>query len=197
MARRRRKDDVNKWKLKRWYEVVAPSLFEEKVMGEIISSDPNNLINRIVPIPLSEVISTKKPEALYSTLHFRVKDVKNDKAYTDIIGMEMAFSYLRSLARRRRTVIHEVIDITTKDGKTVRLKFLVVTLKKVSSTVKKNLRKALNEKVRDLTQSKSYYELVNSIVNGSLSSELAKHLNVINPVGVVLVKKFELFEQFA
>ncbi len=194
--RRASKKSIDKWKAKKWYSVIAPSVFENKVVGEVISGDPSNLQNRIVPVPVVDVIGRSKPEWDYSNIKFRIKEVKDDKAYAEIIGFEVAFSFLRALAKRRRSVIHEVVDVKTKDGKRVRIKALLVTHKKVSAIVKKNLRKELVERLIEFASSRDYYSLIKETLNGKYASNVFKYVNKINPVQHLIIKKMELFEEF-
>ena len=187
---------LDKWKLKKWYEVYAPEYLNSKYLGDIISGNPENLMNRILEIPVVNVTEVMKPEMIYSNLWFRVKHVDAAKVLTEVVGYNVAFSYLRSLARRRRSVIHHVVDVETKDDKKVRVKAMLVTQKKVSSTVKRNLRKAFEKSIVDNVRKRTYPEFVKAVIDGQLNAELFREINKINPVGHILVKKFELFEQF-
>ena len=196
MARKRGKKVVDKWKLKKWYDVIAPKELEGKKLAEVISSDEKNLINRIVNIPLSNITGKHDRHNLYTTVRLRIKGVNGKQALTEVIGHYMSFAYLKSLARRRRSVIHEVVDVQTKDGRKVRLKALLVTKDKVSAIVKKNLRKALREQLIASASKRNYYDLVKAIFDRKLSEEAFKATNPINPVGVIEIKKSELEEGF-
>jgi small subunit ribosomal protein S3Ae len=187
---------VDKWKSKEWYEVLAPAAFENKKVGEVVSSDPENLVNRIVPIALVEITGRMRPESMYAKALFRITGVKDKRAETEIIGMKVASSYLRALARRRKSVLHDVIDITTKDGKKVRIKTMLVTREKVSTVVKKNVRRELVAKLVATATEKAYYDLVKSIVDDTFLNEIAKSVNKINPVDSLVIKKLELHETF-
>ncbi len=197
MARKKgRRKVVDKWKLKKWYSVVAPQEFEGKELAQIVSSNPANLVNRIVRVPLSDMTGKMNRYNLYTNVKLRVKEVAGNNAKSEIVGHYMSFAYLKSLARRRRSVIHEVIDVQTKDGKEVRLKLLLVTKDKVSAIVKKNLRKVLREQAEKSAKKRNYYELLKAIFDRKLSEELYKATNVINPIENAEVKKSELKEEF-
>jgi small subunit ribosomal protein S3Ae len=187
---------VDKWKLKEWYDILAPASFEHKKVGELISSDPANISNRIVPIALAEITGKMKPESLYTKLLFRVTDVKDKSANTEVIGMSLAFSYLRALARRRKSVIHDVIDINTKDAKKVRIKVMLVSSDKVSNVMKKNLRRELVSLVAAEASKKQYYELIKDIIEDKFIPEIGRALNKITPIDHLVIKKVELYETF-
>lgn len=193
--RKGRRKVVDKWKLKKWYDVLAPKELEYKKVAEVISSEPEKLINRIVNVPLSDITGKMDRHNLYTTVRFRIKEVDGSKAITEVVGHYMSFAFIKSLARRRRSVIHEVVDVETKDGKKVRLKVLLVTKAKVSSVVKKNLRRALKEQIIESAKKRNYYELVNAIFSRKFKEELYNATNPINPVESIEVKKSELHEE--
>jgi small subunit ribosomal protein S3Ae len=187
---------VDKWKSKEWYEVLAPAAFENKKVGEVVSSDPDNLVNRIVPIALVEITGRMKPESMYAKILFRITGVKDKRAETEIIGMTLASSYLRALARRRKSVLHDVVDITSKDGRKVRIKTMLVTREKVSTVMKKNVRRELVTKLVAAATERTYYDLIKGIVDDTFLDEIAKSVNKINPVDSLVIKKLELHEIF-
>ncbi len=195
MARRRKKV-IDKWKLKKWYSVIAPKEFDGKQLAEIIASEPSKLINRVVNVPLSDISGKMSRYNLYTNVKLRVKDVSGSEARADIIGHYMSFAYIKSLARRRRSVIHEVVDVKTKDGREIRLKLILVTKDKVSAIVKKNLRKALREQTIESSKKRNYYDLLKAIFDRKINEEIYKATNIINPVESIEVKKSELKEDF-
>lgn len=187
---------VDKWKTKQWYNVVAPEVFEGRVVTEIVASEPDNLINRIIPVNLIDITGKMSQQNIYTTVKFRVREVKGNNAYTDIIGHELAPGYLRTLARKKMSVIHHVIPLETKDGKKMKIKIVGVTFSKVSANTKKNLRNALVKAVLENGRPMSYNELIREIVYGNFASKLFSVANAINAMRRVEVRKTELEETF-
>mgnify|MGYP005833034777 FL=1 len=187
---------VDKWKTKQWYNVVAPEVFEGRVVTEIVASEPDNLINRIIPVNLIDITGKMSQQNIYTTVKFRVREVKGNNAYTDIIGHELAPGYLRTLARKKMSVIHHVIPLETKDGKKMKIKIIGVTFSKVSANTKKNLRNALVKAVLENGRPMSYNELIREIVYGNFASKLFSVANAINAMRRVEVRKTELEETF-
>jgi len=192
MARRTKAAKAQKEKQKKDYSIIAPPMFNNKNVGEILGSSKENLLNRVVSISLNELEEVKAdPLSLYTTVKLRVIDVGEGTVKTDFIGHEIAFSYLRSLMRKYRSVIHEVIDVNTKDGGKIRLKLVIITAKKVSRIVKKNLRKAAIQFCLNTAKEKTRDEIIKSILSNQFSKEMGKELNKINPISHVLVRKTE------
>lgn len=187
---------VDKWKTKQWYNVVAPEVFEGRVVAEIVASEPDHLLNRIVPVNLMDITGKMSQQNIYTSVKFRITEVKGNNAYTKIIGHELAPGYLRTLARKNRSIIHHVIPVETKDGRKMKVKIVGVTFSKVSANTKKNLRNALVSAVLENSKPMSYDELMKEIVYGNFANKLFSVANTINAMRRVEVRKTELEETF-
>ncbi|VVB73845.1 30S ribosomal protein S3Ae [uncultured archaeon] len=77
---------IDTWKTKQWYQVVAPQLFDTKPVGEVIASEPNQLLNRVIKVGLDEL--TGDFTQTYTSVRFRIIDVKGKNATTKLIGFE-------------------------------------------------------------------------------------------------------------
>ncbi|RME79446.1 MAG: hypothetical protein D6769_02360 [Methanobacteriota archaeon] len=196
MARRKKgTKKVDKSKQRKTYNIVAPSLFGNKVVGELLSSKSENLLMRIIPLSLVELQDGKlDPSSLYTTVKLRVVSVGEDNANTSFAGHDTAFSYLRSLARRRKSVIHEVVDVSTKDNKRIRFKTMLVTFRKVSSVLKKNVRAALVENIKKKASTLNKEDLLREVLLGKFAKEVAKEVNKITPVTHLVIRKSEVVE---
>ncbi len=195
MVTKRRKKTEKK-KIKHWYSVIAPEAFESKELGEITGADENALINRIIPISLCDITGKFSQANLYTTLKLRVKEVKGNNAYTSLIGHELSPNYIKTLARRRRSLLSSVIDITTKDDKKVRLKIVAITREKISQTMKKNVKTALLEELMSAIKEIDYKTLMDDIIYGKMATKLFNRLKTVTPMKRVEFKKTELFEEF-
>ncbi len=194
MAKKQRKV-VDKWKLKKWYTVLAPEAFDKKEIGETVASEPELLVNRVVKVPLVDLTGQPSQASMFTFVHFRIKEVKGETAYTDIIGHEILPTYLKTLVRRRKSVIFVVKDIKTKDGKEVRLKVVAITDSKVPRNTKRNL---YHEIVAELENAGSltYEQLMQEVLFGKLNAKIFNRLKQITAMRRVEVKKTELKEAF-
>ncbi len=199
-GRRKRVKAVDKWKLKRWYTVTAPQVFDGKEIGEVVSADPNNLINRVIEVPLFDVAGAAggvhAQTAMFTSLRFRIVDVSGQEAKTKFIGHQISPAFIKTFARRGRTVLHHVLDEKTKDGETVRLKLIAVTGSRVSQNTKTNLRKMLEEETRKFVRERNFDDVVREVVFGKLSSHLFSKLSTITKMRRVEVRKTERHEVF-
>ncbi|MDD2655491.1 MAG: hypothetical protein PHQ80_02380 [Candidatus ainarchaeum sp.] len=183
-------------KHKEWYKVLAPEKYDSKELGEVVASDGKLLMNRVIPVSLGDLTGKYSQSALYTTLNFRVKEVLGKAVHTELIGHSLAPSYMRTFIRRRRTVLHSVVDVNTKDDKQVRLKLISVTRDKISETQRTNLRRAIEEEVLSASKEFSYYELMDEIMYGRFATRVFNKAKVVTPMGRIEFRKSELKETF-
>lgn len=188
---------VDKWKSKQWYTVLAPQAFDAKEIAEIVSSDEENLKNRIISLSLAEVTGQPSQSAIFTSLKFRIGEVKGKSAYTRLIGHEISPSYIRTLSRRNRSIISVIYDIRAKDDQTVRVKILAITGSEVSQNTKKNIFHAVMEELRKVGAEHSTDQLMQEIIFGKFASRLFNRLKQITAMRRVEVRKSELKEAFA
>jgi small subunit ribosomal protein S3Ae len=187
---------VDKWKLKKWYTVVAPQMFDSKEIFETVANDDSLVVNRIVKASLFDLISANSQSAMFTTLNLRITSVNGNKAATKLIGHEVAPTYLKTFARRGKTLIHQICDVKTKDGEEVRVKAIAVTAGKISETTATNLRKAINEEIMKNCTPLNYDELMQEILYGRLVAKIFNRVKQIATMKRVEISKTEKKEIF-
>jgi len=186
---------VDKWKTKTWYSVLAPDLFEGKEIAVVPADDDAKLMNRIVKISLGDL--TGDMTQAYTNLQFRISEVKGKSASTKLVGHELSPSYLRSLVRRRRDIVNDVIDVVTKDNMPVRVKVSLYTARKVSTPARAAVRHAERKEILERAKEMDFSTFMQEIVFGKFSSRIYKAVKRIVPVKRVEVRKTEVKETFA
>lgn len=188
---------VDKWKLKTWYTLVAPDVFENRELGQVVSSDEANLKNRIIRMGLGDMLGSFSQGTAYTVIYFRVSGVTGKTAHTKFIGHELVPGYIRTLARRRRSIMSQVDDVVTKDGVQVRVKSLCISGLKVSEAVRADVRKTISESVMHIAKQTDFPILVQEIVFGKLSSKLFAAVKKMGPLKRVEIRRSEVLEKFA
>ena len=172
-------------------------MFEGKEIAEVVASDEKLLTNRIIRKNLMELgISGGSQLAMFTTAFFRIVDVKGTSANTVLIGHEIAPSFIKTFARRGKSLIHEVVDEKTKDGETIRIKLIAVTGARVSENTRRNLRKALVEETKKAVSEGNFDEVVQDILYGRSSTRLFNRLKQITKMRRIEIRKFERKEAF-
>ncbi len=186
-AGRRVKD---KWKSKSWYRIVAPDMFDGAIVGETAASDPESLLGRVTEISLQDLTGD------FSRTHIKVKlkvnGVRGGECKTRFVGHDMTSDYIRRLTRRRQSKLEAVFTVRTKEGYRVRIKPLSITSKRISSSVKRSLRKKQEEVVREEAKDSRLGELAEKMIFGELPKKLANECKTIYPLKQVEIKKSEV-----
>ena len=163
----------------------------------MVSSEEDNLKDRIIKRSLMELgMNQNSQMAMFTNMLFRVTEVKGNNAHTKLIGHEIAPSYIKTFARRDKSLIHEVVDVKTKDSENVRLKVIAVTGARVSENTRRNIRKALVEEIKKNSEALTFDELFQELLYGRFSSKLFTRLKQITQMRRVEVRKSERQEIF-
>ena len=188
---------VDKWKMKSWYSIIAPDYFEGREIGQLVSSDEANLANRVMKIGLGDMTGSFSQQTAYTSLFFRVKEIKGKSAHVAFIGHELVPGYVRTLARRRRSVMNQIDDVVTRDGVPVRIKIICVSGVKVSEGVRADVRKAISATVIQLAKQTDFPTLAQEMIFGKLSAKVFNAVKKIGPLKRIEVRKSEVLETFA
>jgi small subunit ribosomal protein S3Ae len=188
---------VDKWKLKKWYSVKAPLMFESRELCEAVASDDKRLINRIVKNSLLELgMGGASQMAMFTTLRFRINGVNGTDASTVLIGHDIAPSFIRTFARRGKSLIHQVVDEKTKDNERLRLKIIAVTGARVSENTRRNLRNIIVEETKKGITEKNFEDVIQDVIYGRFSSKIFSRLKTITRMRRVEIRKSERGELF-
>ncbi|MFH1094771.1 MAG: hypothetical protein V1728_00975 [Candidatus Micrarchaeota archaeon] len=196
MAEIKRTKVVDNWKLKSWYTVFAPGTFESKPIGQIVALEEENLANRIVKTGLGELTGSFSQGAAFTSIFFRVDKVSGKSVSTKFIGHELAPSYIKTLLRRRRSILYLVDDVVAKDGKAMRIKSVAVTAFRESENVRHDLRMAVSREIKAVAAESDLDTLVQEIVFGKFSAKVFGRVKAITPLRRLEIRKSEVVEKF-
>ncbi|MFH1285839.1 MAG: 30S ribosomal protein S3ae [Candidatus Micrarchaeota archaeon] len=185
---------VDRWKGKEWYTIYAPAMLENKEIAHMLASEDSTLLNRILSVNLSEL--TGDLSQSYTSLIFRITEVKGKSAFTKLIGHALSRSYLQTLVRRRRNTILEVVDAITKDEVKLRVKASIFTGKKVSEEVRRAIRKEAREEIAERAQTMEFDQLEQEIIFKKFSARIYNRIKKLAPIKRVEIGKTEVEENF-
>ncbi|AFL67295.1 30S ribosomal protein S3ae [Desulfurococcus amylolyticus] len=180
----------DKWKMKKWYEVVAPTSFGGITLGSTPADDPEKLIGRVIETTLYDI--TGDITQVHVKLYFQVISVDGNKALTRFKGHELARDYMRSLVRRKSSKIQGIFDITTKDGYVLRVTIVALTSYRCNTSQKKAIRRVMREYIFKKASELTLDELVQEIMSYKISNEIAELARKIYPIRRVEVYKTKL-----
>ena len=175
---------------KQWYEIMSPKLFGEKVVGETLAVDPKNLIGRKVAVSLMEV--SRNYSKFYIKLDLQIDRVEGGKAFTKFVGHDIMRERVYRMVQRHGRRVDVVQDVTTKDGKKVRIKTVFMLIKRVGKSTKDAARKMAKDMVDDMAKEMTFEEMINSIIAGDIQHDIRKECTKIYPIGSIEIRKTEL-----
>ena len=190
-ARTAARKQRDKWKSKRWYYIRAPrNPYSFKVIGETLSENPENVVGRIHEVTQNEMDNdfTK----MHIKLKFRVTEVLNQDAITEFIGHEVQRDHFRRQVRRNRGKVDMVVDVVSEDGFYIRLKLVVISPRRIKSSMKTVIRNIVKDRLYKVASSTTWLKLQTSVLDGSLENEVKDSCSSIHLVRSVVFHKSEL-----
>jgi small subunit ribosomal protein S3Ae len=132
---------------------------------------------------------------MHVMLRFRVSETVGQDALTTFIGHHHQTNHIRRQIRRYRGKIDDVIDVVTEDGYLVRIKPLIVTQKRVQTSVKQSIRAKTRDVLRGFVAKTTYDGLQVAMLDGSLEGEIQNQIKSIYPCRSVVIRKSQLLQE--
>ena len=175
---------------KRWYTVLAPEEFDRAELGETTADDPEQVYGRTIETTLGDLNEDASENS--TKLTFKINDVGSDSAYTEFIEHSLTRDYLRSLVRRGSSKIESFVTVLTTDDYRVQVQPVAFTTKKADHSQERAIRKRMTEIVEEAAAERSFADLVDSVVEGRLSSAIYSEAKTIYPLRRVEIQKLTL-----
>ena len=165
---------------KRFIDVQIPILDSElRVLGTL-----EDLNKKTIKLDL-----TRKLRGKGLTIKFRIFNYKN-KLIAIPNRLELVKSYIRRIMRKRVDYVEDSFKTSCKDIR-VTVKPFLITRKKVSLAVRKNLRNTTKEFLIEYLKEKTYNELCIELLDGTLSKTMLPKLKKIYPLSFCDIRVFE------
>ena len=192
-ARAAARKQRDKWKSKRWFTIRAPRHpWNFQRIGETLGELEEHIVGRVYKMTQQEFNGdfTK----MHVLLHFRVTEILGQDALTMFIGHSHQSDHTRRQVRRYRGKIDSVVDIITKDGFLVRIKTMMITEKRIQTSVKAAIRAKAKEMIVGFGAKNIYAKLQSSLINGDLETELLNAVKPIYPMRTCVIRKSQLLQ---
>lgn len=183
----RRRD---KWKLKKWYTVVTPSVFGNVPIGTTPADEEWKLIGRVIETTLFDL--TGDFTQVHVHLFFQIIEVKGETAYTRFKGHELSRDYMKSLIRRKSSKVTAIVNVITKDGYGLRITGVTLTTYRCKTSQRKAIRKIMSEVITKFASESTFDELITAMVFGKLANEIFQRAKKIHPLRKVEIYKSKL-----
>jgi len=190
VAARKVKD---KWKAKQWYTVRAPKMFNGVPIAETLADETPKLVGRVAEATLQDL--TGDFSKMHVKLYFKVAGVRGTDCVTKFTGHELTSDYIRRLTRRKHSKVDAVVDVTTKDGYSLRVKPMAVTEKRAQSTQEQLIRKTAETVIKTAGAEKDLGTFVKEMCNGELAQVIYKEARVFYPLKRVEIRKSQMMAE--
>ncbi|PSP23793.1 30S ribosomal protein S3ae [Halobacteriales archaeon QH_10_65_19] len=175
---------------KQWYTVQAPEQFDREQLGETPAEEAEQVLGRTIETTLGDIRNDASGNN--TKLTFRITEVASDTAYTEFIKHEMTRDYLRSLVRRGSSKVEAYITVLTSNDYRMQIQPVALTTKSADESQEMAIRRRMIDLVRDAAADRTFDDLVDSVVEGRLSSAIYNETKTIYPLRRVEVQKMTL-----
>lgn len=174
---------------KEWYVLLAPKFFKEKQIGETPVGDPKTLMGRKVDVYLINLIEDLNK--YYIKFYFKVKEIKDNKAYTEFAGFECLRDYISRMIRYGIKIIDTNQDLTTSDKVKLRVKTITITSKKMKKIIEIELKRFVEEKMKKNVETNKLNEFIEKTINDNFKHSLMNEGSKIYPIRTFEIRKVQ------
>ncbi len=189
MARRKTRVK-DKWREKKWVNVVAPDSFNNVPIAYIPITDDEKAKGRVIEVTLFDILKGDPSQHQYK-MYFQIDKVEGEKATTIFKRYEYSKEFLRSLIRRGSSRISYILEVKTKDGFIFRIKILALTHRPLNTSRQRALRLIAKEVMEKTIPQMTIDQFVQATCYGKINSDImgaAKKVIRMRHVGLEKVK---------
>jgi small subunit ribosomal protein S3Ae len=179
-----------RWRMKKWYNVLAPPSFGFVTIATTPVDESWKLLGRNIETTLYDL--TGDITQVHIHLYFQIWKVEGENAYTIFKGHELARDYIRSLTRRKSSRITAIFNVNTKDNYLLRLTVMAWTTYKCNTSQQRAIRKILMDTTLNIASTKTFDEFVIGMVFGDYTQQLFNEAKKIYPLRKVEFAKSKL-----
>jgi small subunit ribosomal protein S3Ae len=180
----------DRWKAKNWYQILAPTLFNNVPVAETLAESPESLIGRVTEVSLQDLTNDFRKSHI--KLRFTVDKVEQNTAHSQLKGSLLTSDYLRRMTRRRKSRVDGVFNVETRDGALLRVKPFAIAEKRLQSSQKKLIRNVMKEVIAKEGKAKTLNSFIKDCLDGKIGSEIYKNCKIYYPVKRIEVNKTEI-----
>jgi len=186
MVEAKEEKKTSKIKKKRWYQIFAPSLLKDTLLGETLLTDSSALVGKTVTVNLMGLINDVRKQNI--NVKFLINQVQGDRALTEITGYEIIPASLKRLIRKGKKRVDISFVCKTSDNKKIRVKPLLLIKTSTKGSTEYALRKESIEFLTGAIAKTSYDNLVMGLISYKIQGALRGHLKKVYPLRVCEIR---------
>ncbi|MBI2651752.1 hypothetical protein HYX01_04735 [Candidatus Woesearchaeota archaeon] len=177
---------------KQWHQIFAPKIFNNVALGETYVYEPQQMIGKTLRKNLMELTNDTKKQNM--NVNFKVINVQNDKALSEVVGCEITASSVKRMVRRNIEKISMSFLCKTSDNKHLIVKPLFITKSATKGSVAAKIRKTAQEFAVKYVEAITYDNFVNDLITHKLQNSLRGTLNSIYPLRLCEIRSMQLVD---
>lgn len=181
---------VDKWKKKNWYKVLAPSQFKSQVLQEIPVQDIKTVVGRKITMNMMNLTGDMRKKN--TEVVFKITDVKEGQAHTEIESYKILPTSIKRMVRRGKDRLDESFILTTKDGKTARIKVMLLTVSNTSRSAHTAIKHILSNFLINKAKESAFLDFFSDVSMGKIQQELKRVVSKVYPVRMVDILAFKV-----
>jgi len=177
--------DIKK-KKKKWLPILASIEFNNQYMTETYVDEPEKAVGRMLSINLMTL--TRDPKKQLFNAEFKINEVKNNNAITELTGYRMQSAHLKRIIKSGKNKVDDSFIYTTKDNKKVVIKPILLTKSLVYKTILQEIRRATRDFILGYAGKNSFSQIMKDIISGKLQKDLKENAKKIYPITNSIIK---------
>lgn len=175
-----------KKKKKSWYGMYAPRSMNSLFLGESTVYNKEDLNSKKLKLNLSTFTNDIRKQN--TDVSFSVVTVVDNRAVTEVIGLDLTAAYLKRLVRRGRNKVDDSFLAKSKDKKIIRVKTIMITKSRTNRSVTSRLRLELRSVLKKMLKITNAEDFFNSLINQRVQKDFKDKLSKIYPLKYVDVR---------
>lgn len=203
-----KKKVVDPFTRKEWFDIKAPSTFENRNVGKTLINKSTGLKNaadglkgRIVEVNLADLQGTE--DQSHRKVKLRVDEVQGKNLLTNFHGIDFTSDKLRSLVRKWQSLVEANVTVKTADDYVLRV-FSIAFTKRQPNQVRRTtyaqtsklreVRKKMIEVMQREVANTTLAQLTSKLIPEVVGREIEKSTQTILPLQNVHVRKVKLLK---
>lgn len=177
-------------KKKLWFQIAAPAIFGNAIIGESVVEDVKCLIGKKLHLSLMTLTGDMKKQHISIT--FNVDKIANNIGQTIPVGYQVAPASIKRLVRRGRNRVDDSFVCQTKDGVRVCVKpFLLTAFETHNSTIA-DIRRMVVAYIATYASKYDYNIFFKDIVSGKLQGRIRDAVSHIYPIRISEIRMLQV-----
>lgn len=204
-----KKKVIDPFTRKEWYDIKAPSTFENRNVGKTLVNKSTGLKNaadalkgRVVEVNLADLQGSE--DHAYRKIKLRVDEVQGKNLLTNFHGMDFTTDKLRSMVRKWQTLIEANVTVKTSDDYVLRV-FAIAFTRKQANQIKRHayaqsshiraIRKVITDILTREVQNSTLAQFTAKLIPEVINKEIEHATKDIFPLQNVHIRKVKLLKQ--